>query len=292
MEGICSIFVLAKNTKTDEIFKIEVDRDTQKTICDCFFEAKNNLIKDKERKIFSGDYKPEENEFLAIENFKISDAIKNAIHDPLGIKPYQKPKDETHNIKTIFIGQEAPEGSFEIAFQKFKNEQFISPKRFNLFFDKNTFFRQTNFGISISNTVDCCYVNGELQFTSFSIARQIFDLGEYYRSATDEEVTAFSKNQRLKINDSAAFIKMADSWIRRKIALISDSQVLEIYSANEIARRANETGISINTKGNKIIMPDNKKQLKIILGFLDEEAYKGPFSQETFIANSKYKLEK
>lgn len=33
-------------------------------------------------------------------------------------------------------------------------------------------------------------------------------------------------------------------------------------------------------------------QIKVILGFLDEEAYKGPFSQNTFLANSKRRVNK
>lgn len=37
----------------------------------------------------------------------------------------------------------------------------------------------------------------------------------------------------------------------------------------------------------KIIIPDDKEKVKVILDFLDEEAYKGPFSQKTYLANSK-----
>lgn len=33
-----------------------------------------------------------------------------------------------------------------------------------------------------------------------------------------------------------------------------------------------------------------KEQIKVILGFLDEEAYRGPFSQITYLANSKRKV--
>ena len=33
-----------------------------------------------------------------------------------------------------------------------------------------------------------------------------------------------------------------------------------------------------------------QEQVKIILGFLDEEAYKGPFSQNTYLANSKRRV--
>ena len=44
---------------------------------------------------------------------------------------------------------------------------------------------------------------------------------------------------------------------------------------------------AIDVKDKKIVIPNDKEKIKIILGFLDEEAYKGPFSQKTFLANSK-----
>lgn len=46
-------------------------------------------------------------------------------------------------------------------------------------------------------------------------------------------------------------------------------------------------GVEIDVKDKKIVIPNDKEKIKIILGFLDEEAYKGPFSQKTFFANSK-----
>ena len=83
---------------------------------------------------------------------------------------------------------------------------------------------------------------------------------------------------------------MANSSIRRKIAAINDSEVLEKYKAIEIKKLAQKAGIDIAVKEEKIVMPNDKEQIKLILGFLDEEAYKGPFSQITFLANSKRKV--
>ncbi|MCI8284913.1 MAG: hypothetical protein HFE90_06580 [Firmicutes bacterium] len=48
--------------------------------------------------------------------------------------------------------------------------------------------------------------------------------------------------------------------------------------------------IVINLSGEKIIIPNNKENIKLILGFLDEEAYKGSFSQNAYIVNSKCKV--
>ena len=289
----CSIFVLAGNSHSNEIFRIEIDADTQAAICCCFSEAKDKLTANKERMVFDGSYKPNEDEFFAIENFQIIDEIKDAIRDPLGVTAFKKIEGEYPEIKAIFIGERTEVSNserFNIAFQRFRKEQYISTRWYNLFFENNTFFRQNGFGISISDSIDCYYTNGELRFVSFFFARQVFDLGEYYRSATDGEVTAFASNTNLEIENTEAFGKMADTWIRRKIAMINDSRVLEEYSASDIAQRAQEVGVIIATNGSKIMLPNDKKQVKVILGFLDEEAYKGPFSQNTYLANSKRQI--
>ena len=80
---------------------------------------------------------------------------------------------------------------------------------------------------------------------------------------------------------------MANTWIRRKIAMINDSKVLINYTASEIKVLAADSGIDIDTQDETIVIPNDKEKVKIILGFLDEEAYKGPFSQKTYLANSK-----
>lgn len=289
----CSVFVLAGGAYTNKIFRIDLDADTQASICHSFSAAKDKLTTGKERIVFDGSYKPNEDEFLAIENFKINDEIKDAIRNPLGTAGYQKQEGDFPEIKAVFVGERIGDENsehFNIAFQRFRKEQYISMRGYNLFFTNNTFFRQNSFGISISDSIDCFYTNGELQFVSFFFARQVFDLGEYYRSATDGEVTSFTSNYNLEIEDKDAFGRMADTWIRHKIAMINDSKVLEEYTASNIAQRAAEVGVSITTNGNRIVLPNNKKQVKVILGFLDEEAYKGPFSQNTYLANSKRRV--
>ena len=67
----------------------------------------------------------------------------------------------------------------------------------------------------------------------------------------------------------------------------NDSLVLVNYSASEIKLLASESGIDIDIKEEAIVIPDDKEKVKVILGFLDEEAYKGPFSQKTYLANTK-----
>lgn len=166
-----------------------------------------------------------------------------------------------------------------------------STSNFNLFWSNNTFRHEKSYGISISDSIDCFYApDEELQFTSFYYARQVFDLSGYYRSATTQEVTSFTSNESLCFENAQDFENLANSSIRRKIAAINDSEVLKKYQAIDIKRLAQKAGISITVKNKQIVIPNDKEQIKVILGFLDEEAYRGPFSQITYLANSKRKV--
>lgn len=289
----CSIIVIANGNHLDELYRLEVDADTQREVCSSFDSALNDLISEKTKISFDGSYNPHNDEFLAIENFQLSDTIKDAIRDPLGVPAYQKENGEFYDIKAIFVGKRIETDDterFKVAFQRFRKEQYISTSWVNLFFTNETFRREKDFGISISDSVDCYYTEGELRFSSFYFARQIFDLSEYYRSATDQEVQAFTTSDKLSLEDTEAFKTVANTWIRRKIAMINDSDVLINYKALEIKNLAKDAGITIVVENEKVVIPNDKEQIKVILGFLDEEAYKGPFSQNTFLANSKRKI--
>lgn len=85
-----SIMVLRANTKEDEVYKIEVDVQTQNTIIASMRNALNDLIAEKKQIIFDGSYKPNEDEILKIENYQLSDEIKDAIRDPLGVPSFKK----------------------------------------------------------------------------------------------------------------------------------------------------------------------------------------------------------
>lgn len=170
----CSIIIIASGSHVDELYRLEVDADTQKEICLSFDSAVDDLISEKTKISFDGSYKPHNDEFLAIENFQLSDAIKDAIRDPLGVPAYKKENDEFYEIKAIFVGKRIETEDterFQVAFQRFRKEQYITTNWVNLFFTRDTFRREKNFGISISDMADCYYTEGELQFSSFYFAR-------------------------------------------------------------------------------------------------------------------------
>ena len=277
----------------NEIRKLDMVESVQKTLCGLFCEstlsAYNNLIEVG----FDGNYKPNENECLKIENYQLSDEIKDAIRNPMSVPSFNSVELEKNNIKCIFIGEKIDKDGkelFLISFQKLRKENIVSQQKVNLFFEKNMFFHQKNFGFSVTNDINCFYNGKDLLFTSYFIARQIFDLSTYYRSATDSEVKEFTQYDVLAFEDVEDFIIQTNTWSRRKIASINDSGILKRFSAENIHNIAKDTGIELDINDDKIVFPQSKKDIRIVLGFLDEEAYKGPFTQSTFIAGSKRKV--
>ena len=289
-----SVMVLVNEEHDVLIRLLEMDKNTQSAICGSFLSASTDLISDKQIIPFDGSYKPNDDETLSICDFVMPDVITDAVRNPLGLQPLVYDKNAEPDIRAVFVGERTETGtaeSFTIAFQRFRKEQYLSTKKFSLYFDNNTFMRESRWGISISDSIDCLFAQSDLQFLSYFYARQVFDLSEYYRIATDNEVQNFSSNRIFDIEDGGQFQDMADTWIRRKIATINDSGVLQNNSASRIKNLAQRCGLDITIKNGKLMIPADKKKLKEILGFLDDEVYKGAFSEETYITNSKRKVQ-
>ncbi len=281
-----SVLVMLQDKEKIEVCKMETDRKTQEALCQSYAEACHMMLDGTEHISFDGHYSPSEDETLCVHNFTLDEVIREAVETPAGIASFVPNEANKDKIKAVFIG-EVCDGRMVIAFQKIKKEQYLSVKGINLFFDNKTFVQEKRFGISISDEIDCIYEDGKLLFKSFFRARQIFNLMEYYREATQGEVERFARMEELAMDNAEIFIGQADSRIRKKIASIIDSGVLEKFSARDIQRMGKQTGIEIAVRNKKVVIPADKKKMKIILGFLDEEVYKGLFSNATYITNSK-----
>lgn len=286
--------IIADSDGNKDVVLISQDANTQKEIDDMFKLSTDILLQNNTSVVFDGKYTPnsDDEEYLTISNFQLPNYIKEAIKNPFGLDICTPVDGILPDIKALFVGKYTKDGDNEIyisAFQKFKKEQYITQSKLNLLFSNNTFQKDNRVGISISQSVDCIFINDSLSFSSFFIARQIFDLSEYYRQATNSEVESFISFPNMEMEDSGEFINYANSWERKKIASINDSGVLQHYTANEIYSIAQNEGVDIIIEDNKIVIPKNKKERRIFLGFLDEEVYKGAFSKVTYQTNSKRK---
>jgi len=285
-----SYFVTIKNDQNETfIRKLKVERQAQLKLTPLFTEGAKKLL-GLEKINFDGSYKPDIGEVHQISNFPVPPEILLAIKEPSSVEDLDLNTETPPRIISVFTGNFDPS---IVAFQRFNFSQFITNKGVSLFNSNDTFQLIKGFGLNIQERVDCLFIHGNLLFESFHTARQIFDLAAYYREATDSDVTEFMENPSLFVEDKEHFYSQSDTWVRRKIALINDAKALEKFTAAQICEKAASYGLTFEKKKvgkqEKIVLPKDKREMKDALRFLDEEIYKGPLSETTYLTNSKRK---
>ena len=240
---------------------------------------------------FDGKYRPDDGETLVINNFDDIDGLARAISNPLGIAEVNPTADTFGNIKALFTGRISEAGDAVILIQHFDRRKIISTNGLSIFHSDHVYKKIEGIGLTVDSKLSAIIENGALKFNSFHLLRQIFDLSEYYKEATDSDITEFASMPMIRTNNLQNLIDISDSWVRRKVSLIQQSQILEKVPMNDIRAVALEFSIPMETELDGDIeyikLPTNKANLKTILRFLDEDYYKSPLLQNKYLSNSK-----
>lgn len=313
-----------------QIARVEMPQATQRQVGRLFAEAEERLTAGRELVEFSGSYKPDADELLYISGFVLDPAVLEAIQNPLSVPAFAPDPKQPPVIKALFMGEMRGSGAsghkgngtdiskgadtkdfsgtsrpvvaekgfpakkdLIVVFQRFRKEQYITRQGISLFHQQDSFVATEKFGFTIQENADCLYIGGELRFHSFYYARQIFDLSGYYREATEQDIEAFIQHEKVNIRQTEVFKTLSnDAWVRRKIALIRDSGFLDKHPAAKIRTKAKSFGLQVSITSNRLDFPDDKKELKLLLKFLDEEIYRGVFSEAVLETNSKRRFQR
>lgn len=239
---------------------------------------------------FDGKYKPDAGEVLFIPNFDDIDGLSAAIRDPMSIVEVVPTPDFFEKVCALFSGRVEVDGTTTVLLQNFDRRRVLSTNGLSIFHSANIFKRIEGIGLTIDWKLAAVLNNTRLRFNSFHNARQIFDLSDHYIEATDADIKAFVAMGVVKANE-AVLVDIADTWIRRKLALIQQSQILTKVPPAVIQAAAVGFGINVTfTEADgkaQLVLPDKKTELKTLLRFLDEDYYESPLSKTHFITNSK-----
>ncbi|WP_411961040.1 Kiwa anti-phage protein KwaB-like domain-containing protein [Pseudomonas mandelii] len=240
---------------------------------------------------FDGKYKPDQGEVLYIDNYDDIDDLQAAVENPLALDEVEPTEEFFNEIKALFTGYVTPGGHIRVLLQNFDRRKIISTNGLSIFHSANVYRKIEGIGLTVDYKLTATLEEGLLKFFSFHAARQIFDLSEYYKVATDDDVRDFAASAIIQAVSTERLLELSDSWVRRKISLIQQSGILQNVPINEMRAVAIEFNIPFNTvvfgAAEVITVPDNKSDLKKLLRFLDEDYYKSPLSKTNFITNSK-----
>ncbi len=240
---------------------------------------------------FDGKYKPDLGEVLVISEFDDIDGLADAVVNPLSVPEVAPTAQVFDTIKALFSGYIGNDGIPVVLLQYFDKRRIISTNGLSIFHSSNVYKKIEGIGLTIDSKLTAIIRDGSLDFHSFHLLRQIFDLSAYYKEATDGDIQQFSNCACVLVKNTADLVAISDTWVRRKLWLISQSEILQKVPVCDIKAVAAEFSILLETVMDngveKIIIPEDKKYLKTILRFLDEDYYKSPLLQNRYLTNSK-----
>jgi hypothetical protein len=242
------------------------------------------------------DYEPgyilEEGQVFRLEDQQIADHIYDAFRNTAVLDRLEGNDIQAQGVGGVF-------GQWEIGNRVVTVGQSLSsayalqrPSGLSLLcHDGNNFIRLTGQGVTLRRATDIAIVGHEIRFLTYQTATRLLDLTEHFEAATNEVLEHFASFDALLVEDLPAFTNNADTWVRRKVALIVRRQVLSRASMEAIQEAAECERLEVDFRTNdgttRIVLPSDKTRLKNLLRFLDEDLFYGALTGDSFITSSK-----
>lgn len=277
------------------ILRVPLSREVQAEITNAFRHQETEFEANaRELVAFDGKYKPDDGECLSIADFNDIDDLHGAIANPLSVPEINPNPTELSAIKALFCGYKDADDKSVALVQSFDRRKIISSAGISIFHSGNVYRKIDGVGITLDTSLTAILEGVNLKFFSFFVTRQIFDLSAYYNEATDADINTFAAISTIQAPSLPILIEMADSWVRRKVASVTQSQILQTVPASEIAKAASKFNIVVKTtivNGQAVVViPTNKTELKKLLRFLDEDYYQSTLLSENYITSSKRRV--
>lgn len=289
-----NLFALTR-TPGRRVLRIPLSNDVQAEVTDALRvqEATFKSI-NKEEFPFDGKYKPDEGECLVIESFDDVDDLHGAIANPLSIQEISPTPADFRQIKAIFSGYKDANGRSIALIQHFDRRKVISSSGLSLFHSSNVYRKVDGVGITLDVRLSAILEGSTLKFENFFLMRQIFKMDDYYNVATDADVSAFADTATLHVPSIGDLLEMSDTVVRRKIAILLRSRILNDVPIETIIDSAAAFGIRIEKTQkdgrDAIVLPNTRTELKKVLRFLDEDYHHSVLLSEQYISNSRRRL--
>ncbi len=264
--------------------RIPLSGDLQDDITEFIQEQKGSFYTDQSKVDFSGSYNAEVGEIFTITDYPLCKEVIEAVQNPLNFDILNM-REQTSRIVALFAGKWTNKEKY-ICFQVVDARRIIS-KGFTILNSGNTYTKLKDPGLTLQDKLTALYQGNELLFYSYYNTRRFLDLNDYYREATDTDLQAFATRPLFYLENQEIFMENADSMVRKKVALLQKNNVLRRVTTKDIQQAARQYHIKIDTKGDQIVIPSDKKKLKELLRFLDEDYFTATLTKRQCLTNSK-----
>lgn len=239
---------------------------------------------------FDGGWKPDDSELLTINDNVEAVAIRDALtQNVLALPEIDTANFGNENIRALAVVKLIPAHNPRILLQSFSMQQILN-RKFTLLQEGNSFKQMTENAFSIGTTINAVIDGNVLKFRSFHNLKKIFDLVEFYKAATDAELDIFCGHAKLTVENIGGFKTASDQIVRKLVHAVTAGGILDHHDVATIAGRAAALGLVVDVVDGRIRMPSDRKDIKLLLRFLDDAVYEGALSQQRYQTNSKRPL--
>lgn len=288
-------FFALLNVPGERIRRVDVAQVVQQELTQVFadqYTAFNQGV--LENVPLDGGYTPEPHELMCIDDFDDVDGIAEAISEPTSVQALTPNAEAINTIVGLFAGVEVGDHTRALL-QVFDKRRSLASTGFTIIHRNETFTKLVEPGLTFDSAITAVLEEGKLCFRSLHKVRRLFDVDDYYKEATDDDLEAFAKHPRLATPPGFDLAAIADTWIRRKVTLITESKLLDGMPASKIQKIAGTFNLELKVSGKgdnaKLMLPGTKRDLKAFLKFLNDDYYESPLTDVQYVSSSKRKLQ-
>ncbi|MDH2240293.1 hypothetical protein N5K27_28785 [Pigmentiphaga sp. GD03639] len=272
------------------VFRMELEQALQAELGDVFSAYADTLLSpDLEVVPFEREnFQPDDSEVLEIAPFDLPALLFDPLQNPVGWPTLDQSDETLSQVYCVFASDAAND---RLIFQVIPRQQRLTRSSWQIFLHNDVFTRQEAPGLVLGGGCHAVYYTNALRFRSMHWLKQIIDITQYYRAATEADVDRFAALDSVHVEDLDDLKRSSGQWIRTRLAYILDSGVLNGVNVVALAGKALTFDVVLNIVGDgdeaKLVIPSDRRALRAVLKFLEEEYYVGPITGATYEANSK-----
>jgi hypothetical protein len=283
-----NFYGLVGTRSKQSVLALTLDNDTQEALSSMFDHLADGILTG-EQISFDPNYRAADDEIIVISPYAPPPSLSSLFNvASASVLPLLKADDiNTAGIRAIAAVDWNGTQPHFVAFQRVESRYLLTQERWRLMFAHGRLVRDDRPGLEIAERIDAVIQNEKLYIVSWPKAHAILDLSMWSREATVAEMDAFFKHKKIALAQGFDSKTLADSAVRRKIASITVSNVLERCSVQSLRQYALGFGVSVQISKGTLILPSDKKDFKSVLGLLDEDLLAFEPTKERWVVNSK-----
>lgn len=274
------------------LFQIPLRHELQQNLANNWNVQYNKFLDRMEELDFTLGYKLEGKQIFRLCSRELSDWLVNQDVNTIPKLNSDNEEELIDLIQGIVAFARDDNNENILLFQNFTSSQVIRSNRL-MFIREDRYDELRRPAITLTNKLSAVYLPTEekLLFRSFRNINTFLPLSEFYYEASEEDILAVLSHKLFECQNKSALVNDSTQWMRRRFAMLKDSDILNQLSATEIEKRGMKYSVKIQVKDDKIVFPTEKDEVKKLLQLLNEEIFQGALTDELYETNSKREIQ-